>query len=124
MEVRKKINEFKERRKKKKCIEIDELIHITLEERNKYEPGSKEWKALDDDLSEFYKIRNDKKDIKSRIYINIAKLAGCAIAWFFAYKGQKYYFDKATEYESTGAYTSNTGRQAVNNFVRFLFKRS
>ena len=53
MEVRKKINEFKERRKKKKCIEIDELIHITLEERNKYEPGSKEWKALDDDLAIF-----------------------------------------------------------------------
>lgn len=107
-------DKIKERFSKDEKDELDLQIQSTLSERDKYEPGSKEWNALNQNLPEFYKIKVEADDVKSRKIINKIKTGaeiGIGVLTLGLYKK---YLDKGFEFEKEGTFTSSTFRNLIN----------
>lgn len=92
---------------------IDEHIESIRTEMEKYDPGSKEWNALNSNLPDYYKVQIEAKDVKTRKVLKKIEVGGSLILSVLGFGLYKRYLDKGFEFEKEGTFTSSTFRNLI-----------
>lgn len=108
--VKSKVNNFLEKKESELELEIKKLIEL----RDQYEPGSKEWKAIDERLPEYFKAQNEAVDIQTRKKLKRIEVGSGIVLSGLGLLLYKVYLDKGIEFEKEGTFRSATVRNLIN----------
>lgn len=107
--IKEKVNNYLE----KKESELEKDIRHLIELRDQYEPGTKEWNAINEKLPDYFKAQNEAEDIKSRKRIKKVEVGSGIALGLLSLGLYKTYLDKGIEFEKEGTFRSATVRNLI-----------